>query len=179
MDETDRQHAVHIRQFAAREWALYRELRLHALADAPDAFGSTLAGEMTRTDEDWAGRLAAGAASALQLPLLAEVDGSPAGLTWARIDDDDPRRAYLYQVWVDPRWRGCGAGQMLMETSIAWARRQGATCLQLGVTWADSPAVRLYLRNGFQPYGEAEPIRPGSPLVARRMRLELQPGGCE
>ena len=32
--------AIAVRRFALHEWRLYRELRLRALADSPDAFGS-------------------------------------------------------------------------------------------------------------------------------------------
>jgi ribosomal protein S18 acetylase RimI-like enzyme len=169
---------VHIRRFTAYEWQVYKDLRLRALADAPDAFGSTLASEQTRPDDDWAARLAGGVASGLQLPLLAEVDGAPAGLTWARIDDNDSSMGHIYQVWVAPEYRRLGAGRMLMQTVIGWAQAKNVRCLELGVTWADSPAVRLYLRNGFQPVSDPEPIRLGSELLGRRMRLELQPGGC-
>jgi hypothetical protein len=60
-------------------------LRLRALADSPDAFGSTLAQEQDRDDAHWAARLAAGV-EALSLPLVAELGAEPVGLAWARID---------------------------------------------------------------------------------------------
>ncbi len=39
-----------VRTFAPHEWPTYKDLRLRALADSPDAFGSTLAAEQGRTD---------------------------------------------------------------------------------------------------------------------------------
>ena len=75
-----------IRAFFPHEWRTYKDLRLRALADSPDAFGSTLAAEQDRTDAEWSSRLASGAGSGLDLPLVAEVDGEPAGLAWGRID---------------------------------------------------------------------------------------------
>jgi hypothetical protein len=47
-----------IRTFAENEWAIYKDLRLTALTESPDAFGSTLARELERSDADWASRLA-------------------------------------------------------------------------------------------------------------------------
>src|SRR5262245_50792262 len=73
-------------RFSADEWRVYRDLRLRALADSPDAFGSTLAEETDRPDAEWARRLASGADSETNLPVVAEVQGGPIGLAWGRID---------------------------------------------------------------------------------------------
>jgi GNAT superfamily N-acetyltransferase len=163
-----------IRPFVSHEWPLYKSLRLRALAESPDAFGSTLAAEQGRSDHDWSNRLASGINSELDLPLVAEVDGVPAGLAWGRVDRDDPEVVNLYQMWVAPEYRGLGAGQMLVETVITWAKDKGARCLNLGVTDRDSPARRLYRRLGFAPVGQPEPLRPGSDLFCQSMRLQLR-----
>jgi ribosomal protein S18 acetylase RimI-like enzyme len=163
-----------IRAFSANEWRVYRDLRLRALADSPDAFGSTLAAETGRLDAEWARRLASSVDSPLKLPLVAEVRGEPIGLAWGRIDTSDPDLAALYQMWVAPSHRGVGAGQMLLKAVIAWARARNASSLDLGVTCGDSPARRLYERAGFQPMGEPQPLRPGSTLLAQAMRLALR-----
>lgn len=42
-----------IRQFYPEEWSVYKGLRLAALTEAPDAFGSTVAAESGRSDADW------------------------------------------------------------------------------------------------------------------------------
>src|SRR6516164_7319251 len=91
-----------VRAFRPDEWRVYRELRLRALADSPDAFGSTLAAEQGGSDEDWAARLARGAASENDLPLVTERGRRAVGLLWARIDPADARTAHLYQMWVTP-----------------------------------------------------------------------------
>ena len=162
-----------VHPFAAEAWALYQDLRLRALADAPEAFGSTLAHEQNRSDADWSARLAAGVASGWDLPLLAEVDGQPAGLAWGNFDASDRNVAHLYQMWVAPGQRGHGVGQKLLETVIDWARAKHAAYLELGVTVRDSPAMRLYQRAGFQIAGLPEPLRPGAQEMAVRMRLIL------
>jgi hypothetical protein len=40
-----------IRRFAAHEWQSYKNLRLRALADSPDAFGRTLAEAQEYADD--------------------------------------------------------------------------------------------------------------------------------
>ena len=74
--------APSIRKFDHQEWPIYRDLRLRALGDAPDAFGSTLDQEEGRPGSEWARRLLEGS-DPWNLPLLAEVDSEPAGLAWA------------------------------------------------------------------------------------------------
>ena len=166
----------HIREFQANEWPTYRELRLRALADSPEAFGSTLAGEQAHRESWWVDRLSAGVASATDLPLVTDVDGELAGLTWGRIEPEQPDTAHVYQVWVAPEARGRGAGQMLLDTVIAWAKGQSVGSVELSVTCGDTPARRLYERAGFVPFGAAEPIRPGSALLEQPLRLELGKG---
>ena len=163
-----------IRTFAADEWRVYRDLRVRALADSPDAFGSSLAAEAGRPDAEWARRLASSADLRVSRPLVAELGGELVGLAWGRIDMSAPDVAALYQMWVAPTHRGRGVGQKLLEAVIAWATAQNVAALDLGVTCGDSPARRLYERAGFKPLGEPQPLRPGSTLLAQPMRLALK-----
>lgn len=164
-----------VRPFASHEWRIYRDLRLRALADSPDAFGSTLAREAGGADEKWAARLARGVASGTDCPLVAEVNGCAVGLTWARVDAPGDTEAHLFQMRVAPGCRGRGAGRLLLRAAIDWALSANVRALHLAVTWGDTPAMRLYRRAGFEPVGDPAPLRPGSPLLARSMRLELPP----
>src|SRR5690242_175307 len=105
-----------VRRFAANEWRVYRALRLHALRDAPDAFGSTLAREEAFPDDEWVQRLAKGADSPMDFPIVAEDDSRPVGLAWVRIDPVDAKVAELYQVWVDPTYRRRGVGRLVIDS---------------------------------------------------------------
>jgi GNAT superfamily N-acetyltransferase len=162
-----------IRTFAPHEWATYKDLRLRALADSPDAFGGTHAESQARSDDVWIDRLSEGASSGLDLPLVAEVDGIPAGLAWGRIDRSNPEVANLYQMWVDPDYRCLGAGRLLVEAVITWAKSLNTSFVELGVTCGNAPATRLYTRAGFEPTGKVLPLRPGSELSIQLMRLKL------
>ncbi len=165
--------APSVRPFRAHEWKPYRDLRLSALADSPDAFGGTLAGEESRADGEWANRLALGADHRWNLPLLAEVAAQPVGLAWGRIEKADPDVANVYQMWVAPTHRGQCAGRLLLEAIIVWASAAGVRRVLLSVTCGDSPARALYVRAGFTPIGEAEPLRPGSDLLVQPMQMLL------
>jgi GNAT superfamily N-acetyltransferase len=166
-------HQVNVRLFEPGEWRAYKDLRLQALAESPDAFGSTFAREAERTDAEWAYRLASGARSAWDLPLIAMLDACPIGLAWGKIETSHPEVANLYQVWVHPDHRKRGAGQLLLEAVIDWAKSRHAAVLELDVTLGYTPAARLYYRNGFRPVGEPVPLRPGAELLEQKMRLRL------
>jgi ribosomal protein S18 acetylase RimI-like enzyme len=155
------------------EWRTYRDLRLRALADAPDAFGSTLADEGTRPDREWATRLQAGIDRQRNLPLLAEAGTEPVGLAWGRIHDSSTDVANLYQMWVAPTHRRMGIGELLLNAVIVWARTLKARRVVLSVTSGNSPAYRMYIRAGFKSVGEPVALRPGSSVSAQPMQLVL------
>ena len=119
-----------IRPLSADEWRVYKDLRLRALADSPDAFGRTLAEETGRTDAEWARQLASNDDSPVNLPLVAEVRGDPIGLAWGRIDTSDPEVAALYQMWVAPNRRGAGAGE---ASRSGYRLGKGPECFFLGL----------------------------------------------
>jgi len=167
--------AFSIRPFTADEWPAYRAIRLRALADAPDAFSTTLDTQQVLPPEAWATRLSNAAASGKDYPLVAELQGQAIGMAWAKVDADDASIVNLFQMWVAPEARGQGVAGALLDEAIRWAGARGAQALQLGVNCANLPAVRLYERTGFLDTGWREPFRPGSAITEQRMRLALTP----
>jgi ribosomal protein S18 acetylase RimI-like enzyme len=167
--------AFSIRPFTAEEWPAYRTIRLRALADAPYAFGSTLAAEEALAPETWAARLARSTTSGIDRALAAEMNGALIGLAWAKEDGDDATIVSLFQMWVAPEARGQGVAGALLDEALRWATERGAQAMQLGVTCTNAEALRLYERAGFVEAGVREPLRPGSDLMEQRMRLTLAP----
>jgi GNAT superfamily N-acetyltransferase len=164
---------LNVRPLKPADWPIHRLLRLQALQESPEAFATTYAEQADRPDASWAGRLAEAAASGHELPLLAELDGQPVGLAWARVDAANASAIEVFQVWVAPAARGRGIAAELLRAAIAWARERGAGTVLLDVTPGDTAAVRLYLRAGFRNVGEPVPVRPGSAMLSQAMRLDL------
>lgn len=161
-----------VRRIEPHEWPSYRAVRLRALRDSPDAFGSTLEAERALPDTFWSRRLA-GATLDNDAPLWAMNGEEVCGLVWGKRDAHDAALAHLFQMWVAPAARGRGTGRALLRAALDWAVGAGVRRVRLGVTVGDSPASRLYASHGFVAVGEPEPLRQGSPLMARTLECAL------
>lgn len=164
---------ITVRQVVPAEWALYRDLRLQALRDAPDAFGSTYEAEAQRSDELWSARVAAAFDSGRDRVFFARNGAAVCGLVWCKVSATEATVAEVFQMWVEPASRGSGAGRALLAAAVAWAQSVGVRGVRLGVTTGDSPATRLYTAQGFRPVGDLERLREASDLMAQTMVLEL------
>ncbi|WP_120970938.1 GNAT family N-acetyltransferase [Comamonas sp. lk] len=162
---------ISIRAVTPQEWSKYRDVRLQALQDSPDAFGSTWEAEVARADDNWSERLAAAATGGKDRVLFAINDEQVCGLIWCKLSDSEPGVADIYQMWVEPAVRGQGAGHALLTQALAWAKKCGTQLVRLGVTVADSPAMRLYKAHGFFPVGNLALLRQGSELQVQAMEL--------
>ena len=112
----------------------------------------------------WVGEAAEGTDKAL---FVAEDDDGVLGVVggFRRLD---PLEVQLVSLWVDPRARGRGTAQSLIRAVAEWARDRGAERVVLFVQEANAPGRALYLRAGFRPTGDREPVgagRPGFKLV--------------
>jgi ribosomal protein S18 acetylase RimI-like enzyme len=158
-----------IRELGAGDWEIWKQTRLAALADSPDAFGRTYEEEVRIPDELWRQRVA----EPTVVQFVAELDGRVVGVVASRIDPDEPSAADVFAMWVDPTGRREGVGRTLLGRAIEWAVAQGAADAKLTVTEGNTAAYDLYARNGFVEDGRREALRPGSPLHIRWMRRRI------
>jgi GNAT superfamily N-acetyltransferase len=159
-----------IRPAAPDEWSRIRELRLRALADAPDAFGELLTEAESADADHWRRYIEGWPTSVAHAVLVAEDDAGWWGMAVADVRTRSPERADLYGMWVDPVRRGQSIGTRLVEAVVDWARGLGTRSVHLGVTETNPEATALYTRSGFVPSGASEPLRDGSTL--RCVQLE-------
>jgi GNAT superfamily N-acetyltransferase len=136
---------VELHRVLPQDWEMWREVRLRALADAPDAFGSTLADWQGANDLErrWRERL-----GAVPLNLVAV----SSGVTVAQASGtglDESGVSELISMWIAPDERGRGVGDSLVAAIAEWARDQGGTTLSLWVKSMNVEAIALYERNGF------------------------------
>ena len=138
-----------VSRLAPDDWAVFRDLRLRALADAPGAFGSRLADWEEATERQWRRRL-----EDVDLNLVARVDGEPVGMASGVLSGDGAEGdvAELISMWVDPAVRGRGVAGRLVAEVVAWASGRGRTTY-LMVRSDNARALAAYERAGFVDLG--------------------------
>jgi GNAT superfamily N-acetyltransferase len=142
---------VTIERLQPDAWERLRTIRLHGLAESPDAFGTTHAQDLARPLTDWRKRLEVPLERAATFVALAgELD---VGVVTGRRSDDDATTAMLLGMWVKPEARRLGVGGVLVDTVIRWARGQGFQRVVLDVADGNLPAIALYQGRGFVPNG--------------------------
>jgi ribosomal protein S18 acetylase RimI-like enzyme len=148
---------ISIRRIGAEQWRLWRELRLAALAEAPEAFGSRLADWQGAGDTErrWRARL-----DSVPLNLIADLDGGPAGMASGVGDGGEVE---LISMWVAPFARGAGVGDALIEAFLDWAVGLHPDRIQLRVMEGNERAAALYRRHGFVDAGPVEPAGDDEP----------------
>ena len=164
-----------VRRARPDEWAALRELRLRALADAPDAFASTLADEAAAPEEMWRRRAREGPGL---VNLIAESGdarspGAGVGMATVKLEPDKGGRAHLLGMWVEPAYRGRGVARALLDHAVGWARDKGAAEMVLWVADHNTKARRLYEGAGFVATGDRQPLPSNPALPESMLRLDL------
>ncbi len=136
-----------VRRVGPDDWVALRGIRLEALADTPEAYGSTLADVGTWADERWRVMASRGA------NFLAELDGRVVGMVAGGVNSERPGTRWMYAMYVTPEARGTGVADDLVETVSQWARDEGVTQLYLSVTSTVVRARAFYERMGFRLTG--------------------------
>jgi GNAT superfamily N-acetyltransferase len=155
-----------LRRLEPGDWRTWRDVRLAALSDSPRAFASSLTKEQSYAESEWRDWLAPARG------LKAVVEGG-AGLVGAWVPGDRHPAVELYSMWVDPRWRGRGVGDLLVQEVLTWGDENGHPRVDLWVAEGNGAAERLYERHGFRMTGERQPHPGYAGVLERVMTREL------
>lgn len=151
------------------DWALVRDVRLRALRESPEVFGSSLAREESFRESHWRMRVRTGP-------------------TWVAVDDEKVGRGlvsmiqepgspvddrHVVALWVAPEVRRQGVGWALLDAVRATAAADGAHTLSLWIVDGNNAAGDLYVRAGFARTGERQPLPRDPSRVEERWVREL------
>lgn len=134
------------------DWAEYKELRLEALKNNPEAFGASHEESLRLHDEEWKKEFE----DPGSFILVASEGGQIFAMVAAYQEDNVKMQhmAYVWGVYVRKTYRGQGVGQKLMEALLEeLAQNKEIEKVDLNVNTAQLSAVRLYEKLGFEIAG--------------------------
>jgi len=143
--------------------AVFKDVRLRALQEAPHAFGSTYAREVHFDNAEWLKRVERWDGER-GVGFLAMYGAAACGIAGSLLNENNPTRAQLVSMWTAPTHRQLGIGRLLVDAVLDWARSRNLHALLLMVTSNNDPAIRFYERLGFTKTGRTEPY-PNDPNI--------------
>lgn len=162
---------VRIRRICPDDGLVLRDLRLRAIADAPNAFGQPLEEARGRPESEWHRSARQSSQGASRTWLIAEVDAATVGLVQGR--KRRPGTMLLFSMWVDPEVRRLGVGRLLIERLEDWGRSWGGRETILWVLGANTSAIEFYRDLGFEAVREGQDAESGARFGALAMRRDI------
>lgn len=144
---------IEIRSLGEDEWQLYREVRLAALTDAPEAFVARVEDEAAHGEDFWRARMVRAHR------IVAERGDQLVGVVSLGVHDEDPESGEVFGLWTAPTARGQHVARDLVAAAARKAAEEGRERLYF---WAgsDNPrAVGFASSFGFRPTGKRRPVR--------------------
>lgn len=139
---------ITIRRLKQGEAGFYRELRLQALRESPEAFGTSLADALARDAQSWIDQAEASASGPDRATWIVIAE-RPAGLAALYRDATDPNVGELIQMWVAPELRGGQAAGELLGAILRWAGENGFRRVRAEVMAGNARALGFYRKCGF------------------------------
>jgi ribosomal protein S18 acetylase RimI-like enzyme len=167
---------INVRALGEEDWQRYRDIRLAALHDAPDAFVATRAEEEAFDEQRWRERIRR------SRRLVAERDGSALGVvSLGQAEEPNEHAGELFGLWVAPEARGTGVAWKLVEAGARQALQDGRSHLFYWVGTDNGRAVAFASSFGFRPGANRRPMRvaseeDGSEEMAMVLPLGVDPG---
>jgi ribosomal protein S18 acetylase RimI-like enzyme len=157
--------SIEIRLLDKSDWKAFRELRLAALADSPQAFWAELSIERAYSAEQWASFLRNA------MWLVAADNGAPVGIAGLFRRAELPGEVEVIGMWVAPECRRRGVATLLLDTCQRSLDDGSPSTLSLWVTDGNDAARRCYESFGFRRTGERVALPRQPDLFEARMRL--------
>lgn len=142
-----------VRRLTAPDAAPLRQLRLDALVETPESFGSSYEEEHTLTLEDIREWIAPANDGAMFGVFVEDALAGMVGVGRQR-KLKTRHKAHIWSMYVTPARRGQGLARLLMHAAIDHAQTmRGVRQVQLSVTANNDAAAALYASMGFTVYG--------------------------
>lgn len=139
---------MEIRKISSDEGLILREVRLHALADSPYAFGATLSDEKKKSLDEFISHAKVHAVSEISTTFLAIESTKPVGQIGAYFNKTNGK-AFICAMWVSPSYHRNSVGEQLVSKAILWLKEREASKTYAWVTNSNIRAIKFYKSIGF------------------------------
>ncbi|BCM89533.1 hypothetical protein IAD21_01380 [Abditibacteriota bacterium] len=163
---------IEIGTLPPEQWQAYKTLRLEALMDSPQAYGTSYAQSIIKPDSFWRERLEDAARGENVWLLFAKSQGELVGLIGAFVADDEPEVVAIVSVYVTSKARGQGIGKQLLAAILAEVTSKNKfKTARLTVNPMQIAALSLYRSSGFEVVAEEDTLM-GDGNVYREFIME-------
>lgn len=147
--------SITLRPIHLRDDTAFQALRLQALQEHPEVYGSDYSEQANEPLEYWQDRIQRTLGSEYQALFVTEASGQLVAMTGIFRETGPKQRHYatIYGVYVDPGWRGNRITDHLIALCLEWARNHAVSMARLSVVISNTSAIRCYARCGFTVYG--------------------------
>ena len=135
---------IAVRLLNEDSWQDYRDVRLAALRESPQAFLATYAEESMQPEQYWRHCIVRADR------LLAESDGAPLGVASVDLDQEAADSASVSDLWVTPEARNTGVASRLVQAAADQAIQRGCTKLYYWVSTENGRAIGFASNAGFR-----------------------------
>jgi RimJ/RimL family protein N-acetyltransferase len=146
---------VTIRSAREEDAPVYRDLRLEALRNHPEAFSADYGANLAQPMTFWADRLRLNNPDSVVMLYFAVHDQQLIGMCGMTHTNSPKLRhsSTIVGMYVQPDWRGLRIAERLVTACMEWARTQEVKIVKLAVVTTNTRAIRCYAHCGFQVYG--------------------------
>jgi len=136
-----------------KDWRDFKKIRLDALMNNPESFGSSYEEAANRDDKKWKERFK----DTNSIVFIAFNHKLPIGVSIVNYESAERFKhlAHIYSLYVKKEFRGKGISNLLIKSIIlSTKRRKNIKKIKLNVVKQQIPAINLYKKFGFKIIGE-------------------------
>ena len=142
-----------IKQATIKDWRDYKKIRLDALMNNPESFGSSYREELNKDDKKWKERFK----DTNRTVFIAFNHKLPIGVALVSYESAERFKhlAHIYSMYIKKEFRGKGISNLLIKSiMLSLKRRKNIKKIKLNVVKQQVPAINLYKKFGFKIVGE-------------------------
>lgn len=144
-----------IRALGSDEWQTYRDVRLSALEESPDAFAASVAQEKQYDEDFWRARVQ----RSRRMVAQDEADEVVGVVSVGDRSTADERLGELFGLWVKPALRGQGVAWKLVQAGVDQAKEEHYKAILYWVGTDNGRAVAFASSFGFRPTDSRRPMK--------------------